>query len=269
MKKLIVLLCAVVLVCGLTGAASGAPVYLANVTPTSGWSDVYQGAGTNYCWLASASNMLAYAGWTGGASLTAAGDIFSYSTGHWTNVNGNPYYAVEWWFDGTNSNQGQVGWPLVTGGGDFYTTTLFNSSLGWAANDSGLSHANVDSFLEFDVSNNRVFTMLLGDASGGIHWLTGWGYETNGTDITGVYVTDSFNDGTPTLTFSPLDCSSGVCHLGVYSSFYVISMESLAFNSGNILPNYVPPDTVPDPASTLLLLGISMAGLVAAKRRWR
>ena len=42
-----------------------------------------------------------------------------------------------------------------------------------------------------NVAATRVFSMLLGDGDGGIHWLTGWGYDD--TTAGGVWVTDSWD----------------------------------------------------------------------------
>jgi hypothetical protein len=268
MKTLKVFVCAMLLVWGISGSASATPYLLPSVSSSvgGGWFDVNQGP-TNYCWLASASNMLAYSQWNGGFANADA--IFTEATGHWSNVDGNPYYAIDWWFDGTNLKQGVAGWPQVTTpGGGYYLTS--DPGLGFAENTNGLALANIQTYLSGDVSGQRAFSILLGNTGGGIHWLTGWGYEGDGTTngITGVYFTDSFDGVTNNWQSSPLNCASGDCYLNVYTDYYIISMVAMDYNSLGTPPGYTNPPggTVPDPASTLLLFGMGLSGLFFTRR---
>ena len=265
MKRLMVLLCVLILVCGITGTATGTSIYLPGVASGSGWSDVEQATSSSYCWVATASNMLAYSGWNGGFANSAA--IYAESIGHWTNMNGNPYYDIDWWFTGTNLKAGDAEWPQLTSdGGGYYSAGDF--SMGFAEDTNGLAPVDVKDWLKWDVANQRAFTMLLGNTSGGTHWLTGWGYESVAGAVTGVYFTDSF-DGLSQLLYSPLNCSSGDCYLNVYTSYYMISMESLEYNSDGVPPNGGGNGTVPEPTSTLLLLGIGLFGLSVGYRKRR
>jgi hypothetical protein len=263
MRRLTVLLCAVLLVCGIAGTATGESFYLSGVTSGSGWSDVEQNPSTAYCWVATASNMLAYSGWNGGFLDSAA--IYAESISHWQNLNGNPYYDVYWWFTGVNLKAGDTSWPQLTSdGGGYYSDGDFD--MGFAENVNGLAPSDVRTWLQWDVSEQRAFTMLLGNTGGGTHWLTGWGYELDAGAVTGVYFTDSF-DGSSQLLYSPLNCSSGDCYLNVYSSYYLISMASLGYNSTGVPPNGGGNETVPEPTSTLVLLGIGLFGLSVGYRK--
>jgi hypothetical protein len=251
----------------MAGPAGAGTILLTGVTSTTGWSDVYQGAG-NFCWLASASNMLSYAGWDGGASLTSAIDIFNYSTPYWANVDGNPYWDVQWWFDGVEGGPSAGG---LSGGGNFYSQALFQSSFAFAEDAAGLHPADLYDYITTNVSLNRVFSLLTGDSSSGVHFVTGWGYETNASGVAGVYYTDSFNVGGG-LEYSTLTCTdfnTGRCNFDNFAGLFVTSSSRLTSNSGNIDPNH-PPDPgtnpVPEP-STLILFGSGLLAVVSRRRK--
>ena len=123
---------------------------------------------------------------------------------------------------------------------------------------------NVWTYVTGNVANDRVFTMLLGDSTGGIHWLTGWGYDPGGD----VWVTDSWDNTNQIFTMT-LTQGAGNLWYSTYggNNWYVRAMDSLALNSGNVPPNGGGNETVPEPTSTLVLLGIGLCGLLAGRRR--
>jgi hypothetical protein len=280
-KKLTILLCAMVLVCGIAVPVGADTIVLGvgginlgagGLTAASSWglwTDVEQAASSNYCWLASTSNMLGYSGWDGGFGLTSAQAIYNYATGFWDNRNGSVYYAIEWWFDGNNSSA-LANHPEVSGGGDFYTEALWLANRRWASGSavSGSTTAtdNVVRWIGEDVRANGVFTMLMGDANEGVHFLTGWGYESDAAgDAIGVYYTDSLANA-DTLQYAGLDCTThfGQCRLvGVYSDLWVLEMGYAPYNTNNEPPNGT---AVPEP-STLILFGSGLLAVVSRRRK--
>jgi hypothetical protein len=267
MKKQSVVLLAAFLVCGVTGTAHATAVYLSDLAPDgSGYLDVEQPIGSNYCWACASANMLAYSGWDGG--FPSNGAIFSEFTSHWTNDFGNPYYAINWWFDGTNDSPPSPGWSQVTTpGGGYYSEALFNAYNGYGeiGFPSYPDSIPVVDWVQYNLDNNRVFSMLLGTEEGGIHWLTGWGYEEDPAgDIVGVYFTDSL-DGITQLLYSPLTQTGDLFYLSTYTEdWHVLAMDSLGYNINDIPPNQT--EQFPEPA-TLLLTGLGLAGIGFARKK--
>lgn len=170
------------------------------------WSDVEKSPSNSQddllCWAASASNVLDWTGWGHVNGLTNTDEIFAYYQDHWTDQGGSPYYAWDWWFDGTNDSQGEpyasLGWAQVdVPGGGFYT-----------------SEESLPDYLQFTSSDVRALSatdQFLHDGYGttlGLlsptisHSVTVWGFNYNPDDPTeyyGIWLTDSDNDrGDPT-----------------------------------------------------------------------
>jgi len=273
-----VLLCVLILVCGITERAR-AESFVLNVTSGGGWLDVAQPTSSSYCWAASASNMLAYSGWNGGF-ISPAG-IFGEFSSHWSNEFGNPYYGINWWFDGTG--EGSPADVTTPGGGGYYSEALFDAKNGYAEPNYPLGntfYGNVWSYVTGNVAANRVFSMNLGDSGSGIHWLTGWGYDVTAAGDHNVWVTDSWTGGAAAGFWMTLrddgthwvsDYESSSCNGGQGGDcgWYVRAMDSLQINSPIVPPNGGGNGTVPEPTSTLLLLGIGLFGLSVGYRKRR
>jgi hypothetical protein len=83
------------------GVSIGAPIYLTGTANGTIVNDVNKIAGdTNYCWAASASNILAFTGWDGGPTLSTGQQIYDDIKSHWSNLYGITGQAADWWFTG-------------------------------------------------------------------------------------------------------------------------------------------------------------------------
>lgn len=62
------------------------------------------------CWAASTSNILHYTGWGKKVGFDSTDDIFDDFRDNFTDVGGNTYYGIEWFFNGMYRVQGVDGW---------------------------------------------------------------------------------------------------------------------------------------------------------------
>lgn len=145
------------------------------------------------CWAASASNVLEWTGWGPVDGMTNADEMFAYFQDHWTNEGSLPFFAWEWWFDGTNDAYPDPGVAQVdVEGGGFHPDErfqdYFHSERVWAWTLSA-----VDEYLHSGYGVNLFITTGAGDG----HLLTCWGVRTDiddPTDYLGIWVTDSDDD---------------------------------------------------------------------------
>ena len=144
---------------------------------------------TNLCWAAASSNILEYTRWGRVGGMTTTDDMFGYFKAHWNDQAGNPYYALDWWWDGTNDMQGDLSWAQenVDGGGGFYPTLNIGDYSRW---DGGTSAAlsTLDTWLHDGYASSLVISGSFG------HAITAWGFAYDPADAdyyTGLYVTDS------------------------------------------------------------------------------
>jgi hypothetical protein len=147
----------------------------------------------NMCWAAAASNVLAWTGWGASGNMTDADTIFSYFVNHWTDAGGFSQFGYNWWFYGVNPAQGVAYSQVDVAGGDFLTDPPpgINNYL-HINNTRSQAMSSIDNYLHAGAG------VTLWIAGPGSHVLTCWGFSynpANPTQYTGIYVSDSDNNG--------------------------------------------------------------------------
>jgi len=236
-KKLLTVFCALFLVLGSAGFSGATLYWLPGVNETSGWVDADKTwtDDTLLCWAASASNLLAWTGWTGGPGLTTHDQIFSFFPPYWNDQVGNPRYAVEWWFAGTNAQQGVAGWAQLTdfSHSGFYPTLDYNTY--WSRFEGWNSSKLINDF----ILKSLGISIRVGTAAGRGHFLTVWGWDDAEKTI---YVTDS-DSGNDVLASYTVSDTGGLS--GGYSNWSITHIYGLQKN-----PGWAP---IPEPSTVLLL----------------
>ena len=279
MRKNIRKICTVLMLSTLSCAASAVPVFVNDVTETSGWIDTNKTGkdDTLLCWAAAASNLLAYTGWTGGPGHQTATDIFGDFVSHWDDKGGSTWYGIDWWFGGQNGKQGATGWAQLTDNTHkgYYSEDLFSRNYLWKnlINRAG----GFESLLFGYITKGQVnlgkagLSLVLGwyrisstgliERNGG-HALTLWGID---QDANALYVTDSddrknqlevihYNENNGFLT----DYGYG----GRLETVFLLDMWNS--REGDPLPR----NDVPEPSTAVLLMA-GLAGLVRSRAKRR
>jgi PEP-CTERM motif len=213
------------------------------------------------CWAAAASNVLEWTGWGLTDGLTNADEIFEVFEDHWTDLGGSPWFAWDWWFDGTNDKQGEATWSQedVDGAGGYFLGENVDVFRIWDGDDADIM-ANVDAWLH----DGYGLSFWIG--GGGAHLITCWGYDydpTNG-DYLGVWVTDSDDDkngGHPrpnVLAYYDVSFVGGQWTMPDYGNgtWYIGEVMGLL------------PRPIPEPG-TLALLGLGLLGIAGYRIRRR
>ena len=268
-KRLVVLLSAIAVVTMLMVGPSQASSYYMWDTYGSTYSDaqkIFDGNDDELCWAAAASNILLWTGWSqvlapAGYNFSTAQGVFQYFIDHWTNVGGNTYFGVEWWFTGNNGSEGWAGWSQVdVAGGDFWSQGEFDSNIGY---DTGVS---VVSNAVWALDQGMGVELAVKWFAGGGHAITLWGYDytesASGLSIDGFWFTESDS--------SSLD---GLQYMSVYWSATNSRWESTVLGHGCYLGDLVALDrydggtvvATPEPSSFLLIF-IGIMGLAGYRR---
>lgn len=231
------------------------------------WTDAEKSPATanddNMCWAASAANVLAWTGWGERAGFNSADAIFQHYQDHWTNEGGLMGFAWQWWFDGLSPSQGWPGWSQANpaGGRLVDHAGAFESFYHRNGMDSEALPA-IAGYLREGYGVALVIT-----EPGRSHTLTCWGFDYEGDDYLGIWVTDSDDDKDSldppnVLRFLPVAFQAGRWFLqngDAISSQYINEVQALA-----PVPLSSTPD-VPEPATALLLM--LAAPMVLRRRR--
>lgn len=184
------------------------------------------------CWAATASNVLAWAGWIHGSGMTTCDQAFAHFQAHWTDAAGHTTRGWEWWFDGTLPSYGaQVD---VAGGGNFYPTLTVDDYYDWSGDNKTLLQ-QIDSRLQ------QGYGIGLGISKGEDvgHAITCWGvnynpsYNPSDPDYTkylGIWVTDSDDNKLDDLLLPWLGNAGIQNRLRYYTVDYSVSNEKWYFS---------------------------------------
>jgi hypothetical protein len=221
------------------------------------------------CWAAAAANILDWTAWDV-PMFDSEIDMFYNFQDHWSDQTGLMGYGWNWWFDGTNPQQGanpaaddQPGWSQVdvAGGGSHWSSYNFfdyfyedwawdNSSSQWIDTGLGLMKTIADYL------HSGYGTTLAIYSGGNGHALTAWGYEYDAPGAyTGVWVTDSDDYTNQLKLLSVQQDLNGLWRLGgnQYDNWFIGGVQALDRNP------------IPEPG-TLLLLGLGLISVTALKR---
>lgn len=167
------------------------------------------------CWAAAASNALFAQGWATGITISSApvfateDDVFEYYTKNWQDIGGFSSDGVGWWIDNSvlyfdYFNTAYLKDPYNPGGG-FWTSTSISEVtpdhwLQWFYDSSdrkSTGDAVKENLLDYLTAGAVVdLSIYLYDsfAWGSGHAITCWGYETDASGRTWLYLSDSDDD---------------------------------------------------------------------------
>ena len=244
---------------------SGTPTgtaYMLTDNHGGSWVDAEKSPSNNeddlMCWAAAASNVLEWSGWASSAGTGDTDSTFGYFQDHWTDEGSLMEFGWEWFFDGTNSRQGWIGWSQVdAAGGGFYPQENFYDDWFHESWDASGVMGYVDSYLRAGYGTTLA---IYSDTIG--HAITAWGFNYNPEDMDdyyGVWITDSDDDkydSTPEdeLKYFELSYVSGKWFLQDYYGYndiYIGGVQALA--------------PVPEPAM-ITLLGMGAIALLGRRR---